>query len=83
MAKETAIKVSREFKVFLEENKQEGEGFEETIKRLIKLSEKKEGQFTLEENSHGDKLMIFNDGQKVLIPRAEILLPMLENWSKK
>ena len=43
----------------------------------------KKASFTLKENSHGDKLMEFDDGLKVLIPRAEILLPMLENWSKR
>ncbi len=35
MGKETAIKVSKEFKEFLFANKKEGEDFESTIKRLV------------------------------------------------
>ncbi|KKM66308.1 hypothetical protein LCGC14_1482440 [marine sediment metagenome] len=35
MGKETAIKVSKEFKQFLVDNKKKGEDFEETIKRLV------------------------------------------------
>ncbi len=35
MGKETAIKVSKEFKQFLIDKKKKGEDFEETIKRLV------------------------------------------------
>lgn len=42
-----------------------------------------EKDYVIQENKEGDKLMIFNDGLKVLIPRGEILLPMLEKWGKR
>lgn len=82
MVKETAIKISKSFKDFLEKNKRKGEDFETTIKRLVNPVNSKE-LTKLTENKEGDKLMEFSDGLKVLIPRAEILLPMLENWSKR
>ena len=84
MAKETAIKVSREFKSFLEKNKLKGEDFETTIKRLVNpVNQSQLTEYTIKGNGEGDQLMKFNDGLQVLIPRAEILLPMLGNWSGK
>ncbi len=39
--------------------------------------------FTIQENSHGDKLMKFKDGLKVVIPRGEILAPMIEKIPRR
>ncbi len=91
MRKETTIKVSREFKQFILNKKKQGEDFEATIIKLInngipqeRTQSKKEivkpqTDLVLQENQEGDKLMIFDDRLKVIIPRAEILLPIIEN----
>ncbi|KKL57706.1 hypothetical protein LCGC14_2232730 [marine sediment metagenome] len=56
MGKETAIKVSKEFKEFLVDKKKEGEDFEKTLKRLVNqlkansepVNHKKDKQLTSE-----------------------------------
>lgn len=112
MGKETAIKVSKIFKQFLVEKKQEGEDYEATIVRLIssgkpvnqeQLTSKPEpvnqltdsintNQFKLieetpiskvYENGHEDRLIAFNDGKNVLIPRPEILKDILKEEMKQ
>ena len=37
--------------------------------------------YSIQENEHGDKAMIFNDSKIIVIPRAEILMKMLENYN--
>ncbi len=51
-----------------------------TINKYRKVIHEKRTDFIMQENKEGDKLMKFKDGLKVVIPRPEILLPMLENW---
>ena len=103
MAKETTIKVSRKFKQFIFDKKEQGEDFEATMIRLMNNSipnsipqykkkilksqtdfvfekESNNKDYSIQENEHGDKAMMFNDGKIVIIPRVKILMKMLENF---
>ena len=80
MRKQTAIKVSKEFKQFLVDKKKKGEDFEETIKRLVNQSVNQLTDPSIPVNQDTDDEMIElpDDGSGIPTRISKSLLP----WRK-
>lgn len=80
MGKETAIKISKEFKQFLVDNKNKGEDFEDTIKRLVNYSVNQLTKPSVPVNQDNEQEIITlpDDGTGIPTRISKALLP----WPK-